>query len=213
VRHGQTEWNVAERMQGRMDSSLTDQGRRHAQANGKLLQALGSIDRLWASPSGRTTETAMIINSFTQVDIQFADELLERDCGVWSGLTIAQIEEQFGDDWQARKREPFHFRPPDGENYPDMLQRVQTFLDDLFAFEVNAVALITHGVMSKVILAHLLGLSEVEAPRVKHPNDLVYRLTFNAQDIDTHHFIAGGEPQTGLLYATPAPSEHPAARE
>ncbi len=202
VRHGQTEWNVEARMQGRLDSPLTALGREQAGQHGALIKSLGGVDRLWVSPAGRTMETAYIINSFTQAQIDFADELMERDCGNWSGQTVAEIEAAFPDLWAARDADPYWFQPPGGENLQDMLERSHVFLDELFDLDWNAIALVTHGVMSKVVLKFFLGLNEVETARLRHPNDLVYRLTFNAEDIETEHFVAGGSAQSGLLRST-----------
>ena len=199
VRHGETEWNVARRMQGRLDSALTDAGRKHADVNGALLKDLGGVELMCVSPSGRTRETAYIVNSYTKAQIDYFDELMERDCGIWSGLTIDEVMEQFPKAWQEREEDPYNHRPPGGENLQDMLKRVHEFLDELFICGYDRIGVITHGVMSRVILKYYLNLSETEANRVRHPNDLVYRLTFNAQDIETHHWISGGEATIGLL--------------
>jgi probable phosphoglycerate mutase len=209
LRHGETEWNVAGRMQGRMDSALTDRGKTQAATNGELVKTLGGVDQLWVSPSGRTIETAFIVNSHLRAHLQYADELMERDCGLWSGLLVDEIAERFPDEWNARERDPYWFQPPEGENLQDMLERVHEFLDGLFAEECHAVGLVTHGVMSKVILKFFLGLNEVECARLRHPNHLLYRLTFHAQDIETHHFVDGGQAQAGLLHSETQPQSHP----
>lgn len=209
VRHGQTQWNVESRMQGRLDSPLTDAGRQQASANGALIKSLGGVEQLWVSPAGRTTETAFLINSHTQATIDFADALLERDCGGWSGLTLEQIQQDHPQAWAGRQADPYWFTPPQGESLQDMLLRAHSFLDELFDSEWDSVALVTHGVMSKVILKFYLGLSEIECTRTRHPNDLVYRLTFTAQDIETHHFIGGSEPVPGLLRTDPGLETYP----
>lgn len=200
IRHGESEWNVEGRMQGRLDSPLTEHGKKQASANGALLKKLGGVDRVWASPAGRTTETAFLVNSFVRAELEFAEELMERDCGAWSGLHLDEIAAQFPEEWHAREQDPYWYRPPEGENLQDMLERVHEFLNGLFGEEVVAAAVITHGVMSKVILKYFLDLNELECTRVRHPNDLFYRLTFNAQDIETHHYVGGGEAQAGLLH-------------
>jgi broad specificity phosphatase PhoE len=202
IRHGQTEWNLQGRMQGRMDSPLTEQGQLQAIANGKLLRTLGGVEKLWVSPSGRTTETAFLINSHVKAELDFADELMERDCGSWSGQTVADIEAGDPLAWAERLADPYWYQPPGGENLQDMLLRVHDFLDGLFDSQWQAIGLVTHGVMSKVILKFFLSLGELECGRASHPNDLVYRLTFTAEDIETHHFIAGGNAQSGLLHRT-----------
>ena len=209
VRHGQTEWNLEGRMQGRLDSPLTQQGREQANANGALLKSLGGVEQMWVSPSGRTTETAFLINSHTQANLEFADELMERDCGAWSGLTIDQIEEHHPAAWAQRAEDPYWHQPPDGENLHDMRLRAEGFLEELFAAPMSQLALITHGVMSKVILKFFLDLTEIETTRLRHPNDLVYRLTFTAEDIETHHFVSGGEAKAGLLRSAPVLQQHP----
>ncbi|MEM9621260.1 MAG: histidine phosphatase family protein [Pseudomonadota bacterium] len=199
IRHGETEWNVQQRMQGRLDSPLTEQGRSQADAHGTLLKSLGGLDRIWVSPAGRTTETAYIINSYAQATMEFAEPLLERDCGDWGGLTLNEIQDQYPEAWAARLQDAYLHKPPNGENLHDMLLRVHEFLDDLFGLDWARIGLITHGVMSKVILKYYLGLSEVECTRVRHPNDLLYRLTFHPELIESHHYINGQGPVDGLL--------------
>jgi len=196
-------------MQGRLDSPLTEQGQAQASANGALLKSLGGVDRLWVSPLGRTTETAYLINSHTKAAIEFAEELMERDCGSWSGMTLDEIEEHYPGEWSQRMQDPYWFKPPEGENLQDMLRRSHYFLDGLFDDDWRSVALVTHGVMSKVILKFFLGLGEDECVVCRHPNDLVYRLTFTAEDIETHHFVAGGTPQRGIMRTAPMPASGP----
>ena len=195
-----------------MDSPLTELGRQQASVNGALIKSLGGVDQLWASPAGRTTETAYLGNSHTKAPLQFAEALLERDCGLWSGMTIEDIRERHAKAWSEREQDPYWHQPPQGENLQDMLLRSHRFLDELFEFDWDALALVTHGVMSKVILKFFLGLDEVECARLRHPNDLVYRLTITAQDIETHYFLGGGEGQPGLLRAATSPSSHPGTK-
>ena len=209
VRHGETQWNVQRRMQGRMDSPLTEQGQDQARINGQLIDGLGGVERLWVSPSGRTTETAHIINAITKAQIDFIDVLMERDCGAWSGLTLAEIEQRYPEQWAARDVNPYLHRPPDGENLADMHSRVGEFLETLFAFDWQAICLVTHGVMSKVILKYYLALAEIECTRIRHPNNLVYRLNFFADRIEVAHHLQAGEAQQGLLYAHSELQQHP----
>lgn len=199
VRHGETVWNVEQRVQGRLDSALTVDGQAQAGVNGECIRSLGEVQLVIASPLGRTRETAYLINSFVGAPIQFEDALMERDCGDWSGFTLAELEAQFPQAFAERNRDPFHHRPPNGENLPDMLARVQPFLDSLFQLEHDAIALVTHGIMSRAILTYFLDLGPVEASRVRHPNDLVYRLRFGATDVEVDHFLAGAGPTEGLL--------------
>ena len=204
LRHGQTEWNVEKRMQGHMDSPLTDKGKQQVNAHGKTLKALGGIDQLFVSPSGRTRETAYILNSYTKAAMTFESALMERDCGEWSGQLLGDVEARYPQAWRAREEDAFEHRPPGGENLRDMQERVGDFIQSLFAVDCDVVGLVTHGVMSRVILMQLLGLNDKEALRVYHPNDAFYRLSFHPAEIETHHFKEGAGPQAGLLRHTQA---------
>ena len=52
----------------------------------------------------------------------YDERLVERHCGDWEGLTIDEIADRFPEEWAARSLDPFHHRPPAGENLPDMLR-------------------------------------------------------------------------------------------
>ena len=158
LRHGQTEWNVERRMQGRYDSPLTATGRQQAIASGKLLRELGGVDHLLVSPSGRTTETAHLVNSHTQVKMDFDEALMERDCGEWSGLLVEEVAERYPELWSTRYDDPYWHTPPGGENMHHMAQRVGSLLDSLSNMPVQRLGLVTHGIMSKVVLKHFLDL-------------------------------------------------------
>jgi probable phosphoglycerate mutase len=199
IRHGQTEWNAQQRMQGRLDSPLTAAGRAQADANGKVLQEFAAVDELVVSPSGRTRHTADIVNAHLRAPVSFDDALMERDCGDWSGLTLDEIASNFPEAWQARENDPYHHRPPGGENFEDMVVRVRDFLDSLFERNLGEIALVTHGALSRAILSYLMALEPVELATVRHPNDLIYRLNFRSSRIEASHFQGGAGPRAGLL--------------
>ncbi len=199
IRHGQTQWNVQRRMQGRLDSPLTDAGIEQAHAHGRLLKETAAISSLLVSPSGRTRETAYIVNSYLQGFVDYAEELLERDMGEWSGMTMEEISEAFPAAFRARQQDPYHFTPPAGENLADMSDRVAVFLDDVLASEHDQVALVTHQVMSRVILSRLFELDVAETNRLVHPNDVVYRIDLSGSTPQPAHFLMGDGPRDGLL--------------
>lgn len=91
VRHGQTDWNLAKRIQGSSDIPLNDTGREQAEATGRAL-AGGSYDAIYASPLSRASETASIIASHTGLDAPLPlPEVAERSYGDAEGLTGAEI--------------------------------------------------------------------------------------------------------------------------
>lgn len=200
IRHGQTEWNLQRRMQGRLDSPLTHEGNEQAHSHGVLLKSRAPIDEMYVSPSGRTRETAYILNSYVRTRLTYEEALLERDLGMWSGLSVDELEDAFPRAWRERTEDPFHHRPPEGENLADMTSRCEGFLEKVLNDDAAAIVLVTHQVMSRVILGKLLGLSREETVRVIHPNDVLYELNVDANGIEARHFVSGHGPLNGLLH-------------
>lgn len=201
LRHGQTEWNVATRMQGRLDSPLTEVGRLQADLHGRTLARLGGVEALVASPLGRTRHTAEIVNEHLSVPVRHEASLMERDCGLWSGLTIDEIAKAYPGEWRARRDDPYHHRPPEGENLLDLEARVGGLLDALLGGPEGVVALVTHGVMSRVIVKRLLDLPPAQAVVVRHPNELFYRVEIGGPGMArSAYFLAGQGPRPGLLH-------------
>ncbi len=198
VRHGETLWNSELRMQGRLDSALTDKGKRQAGENGQLLRRVG-VERLLVSPLGRTQETAFIINSYVQADIELYDELVERDCGEWGGLTMTEIKSQQPTSWRAREANEWEHRPPGGENMPDVIKRIAPLLTAVREIEAETVAIISHGVVGKAILAHYLELTEESAGHIRQPNEVVYALDFSADSVTCEHYRRGEGPLGGIV--------------
>lgn len=183
-----------------MDSELTPMGRMQADVHGRTLARQGGVEAIVASTLGRTRDTAELVNEHLSVPVRHEPALMERDCGTWSGLTLDQIMAAYPADWQARLDDPFHHRPPQGENLPDMAQRVGGFLDRLLCGDERTVVLVTHGVMSRVILKHLLDLAPEQAVAVRHPNELFYRVEVDAAGrADSAYFLEGQGPKPGLL--------------
>jgi broad specificity phosphatase PhoE len=202
LRHGETHWNVEQRMQGRGDSPLTERGREQVRCHADVLVASG-VDRLMVSPAGRTRASAEILMERLRaggmdVPATYHDALMERHCGDWEGMTIAEIQARYPENWAAREQDGYLHRPPGGESHADMEQRVAALLESIRT-DTDRIALVTHGVMSRVILKLLLGLDPAEAMQLRHPNALFYRLEFAPDGIRRAHFLGGAGPFDGLL--------------
>ena len=104
VRHGQSEWNAVGRWQGQADIPLSDLGREQAKA---AASSLGTFDVAASSTLSRAAETAYIVTNELGIGpIVPVPELVERSAGEWSGLTRAEIEEEWPGYLDADKRPP-----------------------------------------------------------------------------------------------------------
>ena len=209
VRHGRTEWNAIRRMQGQWNSDLDELGREQADVNGRWLAGLG-IEALFASPLDRTRQTAEIITRHLDLPIVFDDRLKEWDCGDWSGWLYAEIEEKWPEDWQAWRADLFDYRPPNAENYPDMIARSAPFLEELRAHDAATIAVVSHGMIGKAMISTLLGLDAQQTLAFHQPNDRVFRIDLEPDGGARAVYFDGGEGPFEGLDATPTAAAGPA---
>ncbi len=206
VRHGETEWNREGRIQGVLDSPLTNEGMIQARRNAGILKSM-LVKRLIASPLGRAAKTASIIAEVTGACCEFDERLKERDCGAWGGMTWEDAERSHPDIWQARSENPYGFAPPGGESLVDLEPRIRALLAEL---ELSGeLALVTHGITMRVLLRCLLELDTHEVSRIRCPNDIVYEVALSATGARYQHYLNGEGPRDGLLLGAPgAMSKH-----
>jgi len=177
IRHGETDWNRANRFQGHADTPLNDTGREQAQA---LADDLGeeSFAAVYTSPLARAAETAAILAGRLGLEPIPDSALKEVDVGSWSGLTRTEIEGRYPVGF-VRWLEYGHGRD-DGETYDELGQRVVTGLLNIGASHPSAAVLaVTHGGPIRSALAAAERVSFGEARRAIHviDNCAVVRLT------------------------------------
>lgn len=148
VRHGETDWNRARRMQGHIDIPLNTEGLRQARALGAAL-ASEKLDAIYSSDLQRARVTAQAVADVHQMAVVIDEQLRERCYGVFEGLMYKEVAQQFPQEftlWQARD---LHARFPSGE-------RAAETLHDFHQRSVNAVTNIVknHTEQRMLILTH-----------------------------------------------------------
>lgn len=105
VRHGETEWNAARRIQGRTDIPLNDTGREQARQAAELL-ARRRWQGVYTSPLGRAHETARIIaERLGLAGVTDIDAFVERDYGEAEGMGFDEIEALYPEGVRAPGQE------------------------------------------------------------------------------------------------------------
>lgn len=175
VRHGETDWNAARRLQGQTDICLNDTGRLQAARNGRVLKELisefDSLDFI-ASPLSRTRETMEILRGEIGLErpgYRIDARIQEINFGHWEGFTWAELPERDPEGYRARLADPFGWRPRGGESYRDLMERIAAWFETL---ETDAVV-VSHGGVSRVLRGHLLGIDPKEVPNLDVPQDKV----------------------------------------
>ncbi|HUF75932.1 MAG TPA: histidine phosphatase family protein [Longimicrobiales bacterium] len=197
VRHGQSEWNAIQRFQGQWNSDLSELGRRQAEQTGRLLADLG-IQALFASPLDRARQTAEIVNRHLRLPVAFDDRIKEWDCGDWSGHLREDVLSRWPQEWAARQADMFHYRGPKCENYPDMFERARPFVAELERHEAERIAVVSHGMIGKVMIAILLDLDERQTLAIHQANDVAFSVT-TGEAREVQHYQAGEGPFPGLV--------------
>lgn len=154
LRHGETYWNAENRMQGGLNSPLTEKGRAQATRQSELLAEL-SLDGFSAfcSPQGRAFETAAIAVANHIPTIRTDDRLREIGVGEWQGRVRDELQleipMQDGPDGPIALYE----HAPGGEGFDALETRCRAFLNDLSGPAV----LVTHGITSRMLRTIILG--------------------------------------------------------
>ncbi len=177
MRHGETEWNVAGRFQGGLDSPLTARGRAQAVAMGRALTAQGLAGHRWiSSPLARATLTAELARG-TPPDMT-DPRLAEIGMGDWAGLTRADIDTR----WPGPPGEglmDFYSRVVGGEPLQAVATRVAAFLATLDGPAV----IVTHGITSRFLRGAMLGLPPDRLGDLPGGHGIVFRCSPGQVDV------------------------------
>jgi probable phosphoglycerate mutase len=164
ARHGETDWNREGRFQGHADPPLNDTGRMQAAELAAEL-ADAELAAVYSSPLRRAIETARVVAAARELEPLALDALREIDVGSWQGLTRAEIETRFPD--QFARWLDYEQGWADGETYEEMSQRVVAALLEL-AVEHGGkqILAVTHGGPIRAAFAFANGTSHAEARRL-----------------------------------------------
>lgn len=151
IRHGETEWNKEKRMQGRLDSDLTEKGKNDALLLGERLKDT-AFERIISSPSQRTMNTAKHVCGKKHIPIETDERLMEIDLGAWQGKTESEIKSLYPTQYDFYWNQPSMYENPDGERFIDVMNRVDSFLEELVETTPSGnMLVVTHGVVLKTL--------------------------------------------------------------
>jgi len=145
VRHGETEWNLAGRIQGHTDSRLTERGHEEGRRAAQRLAGL-DIAAVYASDLGRARETGEMIAAPHGLPVQTTLDLRERCYGEFEGKTLAQIRKETPaavERWLADRQ---RLAPPGGETQEELSDRTMRALREIVSGHPGeTVVVATHG--------------------------------------------------------------------
>ena len=152
VRHGETDWNSARKIQGRTEVPLNETGAAQASQAASLLREAGAWTRVITSPLGRAQQTARIIADELDLDAPTVDlGVIERDFGSAEGVSVSDAQAQ----WPG-------LEIPDAEPLDELSNRGAAALMRILHSEPGSIV-VAHGALMRSALSALAG---DEMPRI-----------------------------------------------
>ncbi len=159
IRHGQTDWNRAGKIQGMRDIPLNEAGREQAR---RLAEGMAGrpVARVFSSSLQRARETAQILADSQGIPLYLVKGLEEISYGDWEGMSMEEIRQRFPNEFAAWWEDPVKGAPPKGESQMDVLIRSARAMEAVKANmaedSAEAVAVVSHGATICCILSWLL---------------------------------------------------------
>ncbi|WP_241473039.1 glucosyl-3-phosphoglycerate phosphatase [Mycolicibacterium neoaurum] len=164
LRHGQTEWNADSRMQGQIDTDLTELGRNQAAAAAEVLAKRQPL-AIVSSDLRRALDTATALGDRAGVPVRVDQRLRETHLGDWQGLTHIEVDER-APGARLAWRDDARWAPHGGESRVDVAARSVPLVDELLVAESGwgadgsdrPVVLVAHGGLIAALTGALLDL-------------------------------------------------------
>lgn len=156
VRHGVTGWHNERKLLGQRDIPLSETGIAQGNRAAEILKGT-ALSEILSSPLQRAVQTAKIIGEITGIEVARDPRLSDFDVGHWAGMPVSQIAQT--SEYKAFLENPTAERIPGGENLAEVRERAVAAIEQ--ALEDNpsgdAIAVVTHAGVIRVLLAHYLG--------------------------------------------------------
>jgi broad specificity phosphatase PhoE len=197
MRHGLTDYNVANKIQGSIQTKLLAHGLLQARDLGKRLSD-EKIDSLYSSSMERAIMTAKEIQKYhPHLKLITFDELAERDFGVFEGLHYKDAKRQEPRLLARENYTDFEFMPKEGESWRHVQNRSMKIIRKLIKKHPNdTIGIVAHGGTNRIILNSLIGLPLSRLPMFKQNNACVNIIDISGRKVrvvlinDTGHTIS-----------------------
>lgn len=171
ARHGETVWNVENKICGMTDSPLTEKGRQQARELGRKVRESGvRIDEILYSPLSRTADTAKAVAEATGLPARCEPRLREQCFGKYEGTP------RDGAEFRISKTH-FADRYDGGESMMQLAQRIYNLLDELRQEENKTYLLVAHNGIARVVESYFHDMTneEYSAAGIKNCELVEYR--------------------------------------
>lgn len=157
VRHGATQLSAEDRFAGATDVALSEEGIFQAERLAERL-ADDAITAVYSSPLKRTLHTATILAGPHGLTPVIRDGLREIDHGRWEGMTRAEVEARFAEEYAAWEEDPYTFAPEGGENGVSIIARALPVIREIVVGHPGKnILVVSHKATLRLLISSLLG--------------------------------------------------------
>jgi broad specificity phosphatase PhoE len=159
LRHGETDWNRNQRLQGHRDIPLNAAGHHQALDAAPSIVALRPSVMV-SSDLARARETASAVSVLTGIEPTVDVRLRETSMGLWEGLTRDEVVAGWPGEWERWRTTSAHAAPPQGESRWQVAQRANEVVEELDAGTATRALIVSHGGLIVGLTGRLLALPE-----------------------------------------------------
>jgi len=187
VRHGETEWNVAEVFRGQIDIDLNENGVKQAELLAGYLST-STIEVIYSSPMKRALKTAEIIANPHKLKVNVEPDLIDFNFGRWQGLSHEEVKKKYGRLYATWITHPEQVKMPDGETLEDIKKRVILINNKIIKNHKGTIIIVGHRVVNKVMICAFLGLDNSHFWKIRQDTGGISIFSYqNGQFILTRH--------------------------
>jgi len=157
VRHCQAEGNLKRFFQGRIDSDITELGRKQIAQTAELLSA-EPIDVIYVSSKQRARKTAEGIHVYHEVPLITDDSIVEINAGKWEGVPLSEVEKLYPEQYDNWRHHKERFHAPEGESMAEVYERVSAGLMNIIRQNKGkTICVVSHGCAIMNMMCYLHG--------------------------------------------------------
>ena len=188
VRHGQTDDNVKNKMQGWRDTPLNDKGKEQARHLIPFFK-LQRIDIIYSSDLSRAKDTASIIGEAIDVRVFEDKHLREMYLGDWEGHSWQEIEARYAYFLNKPENEKNALNIHQGESYIEFQKRCHKSFKKIIRRHLDSnIIMVTHGGYIREVIAHLMHINQIQKDAIPIRNCSVSKIEYDSSH-DTYHVI------------------------
>jgi len=174
TRHGKTDYNDKDLIQGWMDNPLSESGKNEAACLAKRMKET-KIDIIYHSPLCRTKETAEIINQYHQAPMQVIENFIEMNLGDWEGQNFLDVVRSHPDIYQQWATN-VDAEIPGGETFRQLYERAKPGVQKVMASPHQNILIVAHAMVNRGIIGNFMDMEPLLARRFRMDNCSFSRL-------------------------------------